>query len=95
MKYKIADTLEPATTEGGRAVEAFMEICPPADRENLDREWMEMAGMFVKGWLAKSSEQKEDGHITRHFKRYALGAFALGCIIGFFLACARLGVWPW
>lgn len=58
MKYRRDDVLEPATTEGGLAVEAFIKICPPADRANLDREWFEMCGMFVKGWLAKAAEQK-------------------------------------
>ena len=57
MKYGMAEELIPATSEGGRAVEAFLKICPPVDRANLDREWMEKCGLFVKGWLAKAAEQ--------------------------------------
>lgn len=39
------------------AVDAFKIICPPKDKNSLDREWLEMCGFFVKGWLAKSAQQ--------------------------------------
>lgn len=44
------------------AVDAFKIICPPKDEIALDREWLEMCGFFVKGWLAKSAQQH--AHLT-------------------------------
>jgi hypothetical protein len=58
MKIGMADVLEPATTEGGLAVEAFIKICPPADISNFDEEWLQMCAFFVKGWLAKSAQHR-------------------------------------
>ena len=57
MKYGIADDLFFTTSESGKAIEAFIKICPPVDKKNLDREWMEMCGLFIQGWLAKAAEQ--------------------------------------
>ncbi len=83
MKYGMAEELLPATSEGGRAVEAFIKICPPADRANLDREWIEMCGLFVKGWLAKNAEQ--NAHLT------GLHCPACMCRNEEIVTCARCG----
>ena len=63
---KMANVLEPSITESGRAAEAFMKICPPVDRDNLDEDWLEMCGFFVKGWLAKAAEHRaSDNSVIR------------------------------
>lgn len=49
-------------SEKSDAVAAFKVICPPRDEQNLDSEWLEMCGFFVKGWLAKSAQ--DNAHLT-------------------------------